>query len=163
MRDSMMDSLDVAYALGVAPEKVYAMCRQGEIPHVRVGNAYVFDGLKFRRWHREYKKRQIPTPSPPPAPTAAQIARMPTTGSVYFIQGVDGGPIKIGKANFPERRLYDLQASSPVRLRILATVAGGMRREYELHRQFKASRLHGEWFEPTPELLAEIEGHRGTD
>lgn len=82
-----------------------------------------------------------------------QIAALPDTGSVYFIQGVDGGPIKIGKANDPLRRLACIQAYSPVPLRILAVEPGGMRREYTLHRQFKAARLHGEWFEPTPTLL----------
>lgn len=66
--------------------------------------------------------------------------------AVYFIQGVDGGPIKIGYARNPEARLKDLQLASPVQLRLLAIVDGGKPRETELHQRFAHLRSHGEWF-----------------
>jgi hypothetical protein len=72
---------------------------------------------------------------------------------VYFIQSVDGGPIKIGIAMSPLERLGQIQNMSPVKLRILKTSRGGQRLEKELHRQFAADRLHGEWFAPTKQLL----------
>lgn len=65
---------------------------------------------------------------------------------VYFIQAENGGPIKIGVAKDPAKRLTELQATSPYTLLILGTVGGGFRREKELHAQFADWRLHGEWF-----------------
>ena len=71
---------------------------------------------------------------------------------VYFIQGTDGGPIKIGSSVDPKSRFNDIQTCSPVRLSLLATIDGGPWLENALHRHFKIDRLHGEWFQPTPEL-----------
>lgn len=75
---------------------------------------------------------------------------------VYFI-GSESGPIKIGMAVDPPSRLASLQTSHHEKLSILATCKGGQDRERAYHRRFAAHRLHGEWFERTPELLAEIE------
>lgn len=72
---------------------------------------------------------------------------------VYFVQGVDGGPIKIGLAADPDERLKELQVGSPARLLVRCVLAGGSLVERELHLQFAASRLWGEWFEPTPALM----------
>ncbi len=167
MREPMMDSIDVAYTLRMSVAKVCAMARDGKIPHTREGNAYRFDPLEFRRWHREYKKRRATRST---GYTQTEIDQMShDDGTVYFVQavGVGGGLIKIGKTDNLARRFETLQSHSPIKLQILTTTGGGMRREYELHEQFKASRSHGEWFEPTHELLALIEwikGHRrGTD
>jgi hypothetical protein len=74
----------------------------------------------------------------------------------YFIGG-DDGPVKIGKADSVEGRIKELQIGSPVRLRILGFRDGGRYREKAYHLQFRKSRLHGEWFERTPALEAEIE------
>jgi len=91
------------------------------------------------------------------AQAAARVAS-PDKRSVYFVQALDGGPIKIGVAANPTTRLVGLQTGSPVSLRLLATVdAGGARLEHQLHAHFAASRSHGEWFRPTPELLTYIE------
>ena len=80
--------------------------------------------------------------------------------SVYFIQPVDGGPIKIGIAAHVLGRLSGLQTGSPVELRVLGVIPG-VRQSYEaeLHERFAATRRHGEWFEPTPELMAFIAVH----
>lgn len=76
---------------------------------------------------------------------------------VYFVQAENGGPVKIGVAKDPARRMAELQAMSPYTLRILATVEGGFRREKELHAQFADWRLHGEWFsDECEDLLALI-------
>lgn len=75
---------------------------------------------------------------------------------VYFI-GSESGPIKIGMAVEPPSRLASLQTSHHEKLSILATCKGGHDRERAYHARFAAHRLHGEWFERTPELLAEIE------
>lgn len=94
--------------------------------------------------------------------TLRQISKLPTTGWVYFIEA-ENGSIKIGTALDVPRRFRAIQSCSPLPLRIAGVMAGGMRREAEIHRRFRASRLHGEWFESTPELLALIGDCRGTD
>ncbi len=92
-------------------------------------------------------------PAPPPA---AGPAPAPAISRVYFLQALDGGPIKIGVSNNPEGRLASLQTGSPVKLRILGTAAGDQRREARLHRKLAAHRLHGEWFADAPEVMAAI-------
>jgi hypothetical protein len=93
---------------------------------------------------------------------ARELARREGIGAitsqrcVYFIQGVDGGPIKIGVANDPAKRLGDLQRTSPVRLQILATQEGDLFLEGQLHGKFKKDRLHGEWFNDSPALRDHI-------
>lgn len=78
---------------------------------------------------------------------------------VYFIQA-DGGPIKIGVAAHPARRLAELQTSSPYELHLLAMMPGqGALGESALHARFEHRRMRGEWFAPAPDLLAYIEAN----
>lgn len=81
------------------------------------------------------------------------------TSLVYFVQGIDGGPIKIGRADEPALRLRELQLGSPVLLQLLAVVKGGRYREACLHEQFAILRMHGEWFSPGVDLLQWIASH----
>lgn len=76
---------------------------------------------------------------------------------VYFIQA-GLGPIKIGYTTDIKRRLPSLQTSTSKKLRVLATIAGRVGLERELHRRFHEHRISGEWFRPAPELLAFIKG-----
>jgi hypothetical protein len=48
-----------------------------------------------------------------------------------------------------ERRLVELQCSSPYPLRIVATIDGTVTLERELHERFVADRMTGEWFRPS--------------
>lgn len=74
--------------------------------------------------------------------------------SVYLVQGVYGGPIKIGRARVAEVRLRQIQLMSPVGLRLLLTIAGGGGGlEKNLHRLFDPWRLHGEWFRNDEDLV----------
>jgi hypothetical protein len=73
----------------------------------------------------------------------------------YFIGG-DRGLIKIGHSIDPVTRLADIQACSPIRLRILALRAGGADREAAYHQEFFDFREHGEWFRREPRLMREI-------
>lgn len=95
---------------------------------------------KLEEWRREDE----------PAPDEPQHA------DLYFIGG-DEGPIKIGVSNDPQRRLKGLQTGYPYPLQILATIEGGAMLEIEYHERFAEHRLHGEWFAPHPDILAEIE------
>lgn len=81
-------------------------------------------------------------------------AQAPTL--VYFIRG-DVGGIKIGASHDPQGRLVDFQRCSPIPIALVATAPGGYDLEREYHKRFAAHRLHGEWFAPHPDILAEIE------
>lgn len=72
---------------------------------------------------------------------------------VYFVQQITGGPIKIGWAADPRKRIYTLQLSNPVPLVILAVMPGTLELEKDLHLRFETSMVLGEWFDPSPELL----------
>jgi hypothetical protein len=75
---------------------------------------------------------------------------------VYFIQAVDGGPIKIGHAVNPIARLRELQTAHHKELRILAVMDGGIAKEKEIHDIFADSRVRGEWFKGTRMLIGWI-------
>jgi hypothetical protein len=77
---------------------------------------------------------------------------------IYFIEAVGVGHIKIGFTDGDDAlvRLATLQTGSPVPLRLLGTIPGTMEDETNLHRQFAAANVTGEWFKPIPDLLAMI-------
>lgn len=62
----------------------------------------------------------------------------------YFIQAGYDGPIKIGRAGNPIRRLNELQTGSYLNLLLIAQVKGNV--EKQLHSLFKEHHLRGEWF-----------------
>ncbi len=78
----------------------------------------------------------------------------PVMSSVYFI-GCEQA-IKIGVAKRVESRLATIQTHCPLKVAVLAVVEGTRALEQEYHSRFAAHRLHGEWFAPHPDLLAEI-------
>lgn len=75
------------------------------------------------------------------------------TRYVYFIEGMGTNLIKIGTSENPERRLKELQYSSPSKLRLITKIRGDTSKEAELHCKFAKYRKHGEWFEKNVELL----------
>lgn len=74
--------------------------------------------------------------------------------SVYFAQSVAGGPVKIGHSNDPEARVASLQTAHADTLRIIGTIPGGRAVETALHASFADDRIGGEWFRPSPSLVA---------
>lgn len=69
--------------------------------------------------------------------------------SVYFIQPVGGGPVKIGVSNCPVARLTALQTGCPVPLEIVKTIpAIRNKTERDIHKAFAEYRVRGEWFSP---------------
>lgn len=87
---------------------------------------------------------------------AISNAENETLSNVYFVQS-ESGSIKVGMAVDVSARLRSLQTANPSKLKLLATCAGGRTLEREYHSRFAAHRLHGEWFLPHPDILAEIE------
>lgn len=72
---------------------------------------------------------------------------------VYFVQGENGGPIKIGRTDDLARRLVGLSTSSPDKLVVLAAAPGNESDERTIHAHFSPARQRGEWFAPTPGLM----------
>jgi hypothetical protein len=76
----------------------------------------------------------------------------PPSWVTYFIQGIDGGPIKIGKTKNLAERMWTMQTHHPVELICIGMLGGD--REKEMHSKFAAFRRgRTEWFEPQPELI----------
>lgn len=82
--------------------------------------------------------------------------RRPKVHTIYFVRAANG-PIKIGTTGYLDGRLKQLGTQSPVAIELLASCPGDRADEHAYHRQFAEHRLHGEWFDPHPDILAEIE------
>lgn len=80
--------------------------------------------------------------------------------AVYFVAADGTGLIKIGSSADVPLRLLSLQTSSPVPLRLVATIPecrAGL--EGELHERFAHLHSHGEWYRAEPELMEYIARH----
>lgn len=75
----------------------------------------------------------------------------PTT--IYFVQQMPNGPVKIGMTDNLGIRLESLRQQSPVPVRLLGYITAPRRTEKEMHADFADYRLNGEWFRPDPHLL----------
>jgi hypothetical protein len=77
---------------------------------------------------------------------------------IYFMQGDDGGPIKIGRTQKnPKFRLSEVNIGYPFGvLGFCGLVRGKKATERGVHRRFNSYRLRGEWFKPSAELLTYI-------
>jgi hypothetical protein len=73
---------------------------------------------------------------------------------IYFIQSVDGGPIKIGSTDNLRERLKALEVHYGRPLALLATMPGDREREAEIHAQFSHLRFgRTEQFRPASDLM----------
>ncbi len=73
--------------------------------------------------------------------------------NVYLMQSVEGGPIKIGKANNIEQRLRTHQSSHHTELRIIFAVLGCAQSfEGYFKKEYIEYRIRGEWFKEVPFL-----------
>lgn len=91
----------------------------------------------------KWEAKDHPTPVPP-----KRGAHEPL---VYFFQRSDDS-IKIGTTVNIQSRQSSLETGSGP-LVLLGTIAGGYTTEQALHRKFAEHRIHGEWFNPAPEIL----------
>ena len=71
---------------------------------------------------------------------------------IYFLQGVLGGPIKIGVTNNIAARIEALSTASPWQLQPLLLAHGDEALERKLHRRFADERMHREWFRPSKRI-----------
>lgn len=118
-----------------------------EMTDPRVFSDGPFDDDDFEDWDDEgWLEFVDPDPDPPPAVTDPG-------DKIYFLQAGVVGPIKIGFSGQAAQRLRALQAMGPEPLTLLGWMPGVLDGERALHRQFKRSRLHGEWFRPSDDVL----------
>lgn len=75
---------------------------------------------------------------------------------IYAIQRGLDGPIKIGLAKDPSKRLGDLQVGCPDQLVLLAVGDLPNAAEKAFHRRLDAHHVRGEWFMPTDEVMAVV-------
>lgn len=76
---------------------------------------------------------------------------------IYFIQVENNGPIKIGTAVDPKKRLNTLQIGNHKKLNLITAIPGKSGLESKIHRDLKEFRRDGEWFNPTTEVLDYIQ------
>lgn len=80
--------------------------------------------------------------------------------TVYFIRrkGDPSGLIKIGLTSDLSRRLASMETTIPEGIDLLVAIDGGEPVEAHFHALFRDSRVSGEWFVPSADLLACIDG-----
>lgn len=78
------------------------------------------------------------------------------SGDLCYFMGGETGPIKIGFARDPWSRLGRIQSGCAFPITVLAVEHGGRRRESAYHQEFNRLRVHGEWFERSPEMMRAI-------
>lgn len=91
-------------------------------------------------------------------PRAVPRAKYPRGEYVYFLQEQSTGTIKIGCTRRLATRIADLTALNGSAVELLGFIKGYDLTERALHTIFAADRLHGEWFKPSPELVALARG-----
>jgi len=78
------------------------------------------------------------------------------SGYTYFARGLETGRIKIGRSKDPWHRRTQLASSNNGENAELICVLRGLHFEKKYHRQFADHLDACEWFNPHPEILAEI-------
>lgn len=72
---------------------------------------------------------------------------------VYFMRRENDGLIKIGTTTAISERFRALDREHGATLEILGVMEGDKRLESDLHLRFSRSRVEGEWFSPSIDLL----------
>ena len=156
---------EVADYLDVTTKRVYGWIDDGVLPALRLPGRNGHVTIRIRRQDLDDFDPKRPRPVRERPSSARKLLDRITTNAddregsgafVYFLRIAENGPIKIGTAIDPSRRIKGLQAAHHRKLVLLGTMRGGSRTEREIHRAFKTSRLSGEWFRTSKRLLAFI-------
>lgn len=122
---------------------------------------YEVRGQRYIQITKWSKHQKVDHPSNPRVPRPNDEAAWPVpkqvSDKVYFIRARSSGAIKIGVSWNPSRRLASLQAAHHDALELMASTPGDISSERTLHKRFSASRVSGEWFSPSPELIEFID------
>lgn len=147
---------------GVHATAVITRAREAmrELEAARYITVYTVDGQQYysiRNWSKHQRvdkpgKPRVPGPTPHEKKKPAEAKRV-----AYFIRGATTGLVKIGESSDPVSRLTELAKTGSEMLELLAV--GGV--EAEHHRALCDDRVHGEWFRPSPAVLAKIREYGG--
>lgn len=89
----------VARLLGLSRETIYAACRRGEIPHVRIGRLVRFDAATIRRWKKGLHSVHATITNPETQDPINQARRRVLDGMV----GIPAATGRDREAGTPER------------------------------------------------------------
>jgi len=78
-------------------------------------------------------------------------------GFIYFIQGENGGSIRIGCSVNPIFTLRKLQRGYPDKLKLLLVITDVFNELADLQKKFKKYKTKGDWYKPDKEIFDEIE------
>jgi hypothetical protein len=67
-----------------------------------------------------------------------------------------GGMVKVGRSTNPVRRIAQIAQNAPFTLRPICFIDHGAKTESDLKQRLADSRVKGEWFEPTDDLVAAL-------
>jgi hypothetical protein len=103
------------------------------------------------RWkeHDKNKKREVKINE--------YAKRLNVNDFIYFMQGENGGTIRIGYTINPNTALKSLESGYPDKLKILLVIPGHSADAIRLQRKFDKHKLKGGWFKPDKEIFDEIE------
>lgn len=82
---------------------------------------------------------------------------MAKPGIIYFVRPGNSRFVKIGWTGDYSARLNALRTNNPEPINLLRAIEGTMADEKSLHTMFARHRVHGEWYELVPRILAFIE------
>lgn len=137
-----------AERLGCAPATVRRLCASGRMRHARIGGIIVI----APEWLKGIGPDDLLEPKPIARATRLKSPPPFIGDVVYFLEASSAHVIKIGWSRYVGGRIKNLRTGSPVPLRFLGCIAGGMNLERELHMKFAKYRKHGEWFRASVEL-----------
>jgi len=69
---------------------------------------------------------------------------------LYIIQSSNNGCFKVGRSNYPEKRLSQLQTGNPFKLKLILVLHNQGNKEKFIHRYItlgQKKKCKGEWFE----------------
>lgn len=137
----------------------------------RAGLKPVAESLKDERkaaaaWRRDNVKpgkwRTDGEPSTRAFPgKAAPLSDLGKVGWVYIAGAYDREKLVFVKIGYtgksPPKRVRAIAQGVPHRVELLAAISGTRELELSYHREFYKASVRGEWFEPSPDLLARVE------
>lgn len=92
-------------------------------------------------------------------PLPGKASPLPSSQAhLYLIQGVDGGPVKIGRSSDVVKRLLAVRAVEKRPLRLVSVIPNRGPLEPEVHARFIRHQRRGEWFDPAPEIFEWFRG-----
>lgn len=102
------------------------------------------------RWNEHKKKKELERK------IGEFMQEITVVEYAYFIQGINGGAIKIGGTINPLLTVKSLSASYPDNLKVLLIIPERYKNVQKLQEKFEHLKLKGGWYKPDKEIFDEI-------